>query len=525
MTRGSTLGGTRRIGVAETGSESRSESTAKVPGRSDSSRKMSNRAEDRLNDVVADENFRRRVEIIFDGLAEMPKDWDVWTVREQRDWMYAQCGNLYKNLPKSLTFLCVGSALIDDCERPECEARPEWLDHEKFLRGQRFAMDNMAGIFFAQLLSLYALFSFENGLKPLVLTGKSSDPFTAFQRYLSTGVKVKNWYSSDVWSKDTVGYRDLQTVRKMHAVVRQRLFDSSLEDIDEASKIHDSWSPARATLLQDIRNSCPAPLSGQCPFAYTENDKFKRPKGMNQGEMSATQCGFVGLVILYPERFGIHRSTDDDLDAFCHLWRSLGYLLGIEDEFNFCSGSLEEVKERSRDFLEYWVKPNLREITPEWEHMLRCVTEGIQYYFPSASYEHGLLYLSELLEMPMPKLRSSMSYFSWIRYLLMKKTFNWTAKFDGVPALMNRRLIKSIDRAVNFTEEQLKVLRDKSNETLSKGIAETNAARSSNDLVTSTYWHKVPFLVFLSTCFLFKCPAILKELVKKFFRIDKSLNY
>lgn len=295
--------------------------------------KAGNRPEDKLDEVRVDEEFRKRVEASVKGFVEIPRDWETRTVREQRDWLREQFRLCYENLPERLIFMCVGSTVADDCERSELEPRPEWLDHEKCVRGQRFAMDNLAGTFFAQLLSLYVLFSFEHGLKPLIVTGKSSEPFTAFQRYLSTGVKVRNWYTSDIWKKDTVGYRDLQTVRKMHAMVRRKMLDSSLQEIDEASKINDSWSPARDISRLDIRNSCPAPLSGQCPYASNSVDgNSYRPTNMNQSEMAATQSGFVSLVILYPERFGIHGASDDDLDAFCHLWRSIGYLLGVEDE-------------------------------------------------------------------------------------------------------------------------------------------------------------------------------------------------
>lgn len=52
---------------------------------------------------------------------------------------------------------------------------------------------------------------------------------------------------------------------------------------------------------------------------------------LNQGEMIATQFAFIGLFILYPKFFGAHYATDEELEAFCHVWRGLGYLLGIDD--------------------------------------------------------------------------------------------------------------------------------------------------------------------------------------------------
>lgn len=83
--------------------------------------------------------------------------------------------------------------------------------------------------------------------------------------------------------------------------------------------------------------------------------------------------------------------------------------------FNFCRESLEEIETRSKDYLEFLVKPNFRTVAPEWEHMMRCLIEGVQYYFPGSSYEMSLLDLADLMNLQMPRVYSSMSYISWIR--------------------------------------------------------------------------------------------------------------
>lgn len=289
----------------------------------------SNDTKDVRRDGILEKKNWLAVEKLYE---EVPKNWKDMSVREQRDWMYLQVDRNWPNSPRSLKFLTVGSTIVGDCGRPANAPVPDWLDREKFARGQRFATNNLASVFLAELLSLVGLFSFENGLKPLIITGKSSDPFTAFKRYLSTARRVRSWYSSDPWTEGTAAYKDVQAVRRMHDIVRNRLIDSSLEDIDAAAKIEKAWSPTRSSLLQDFRGSCPAPAPGQCPYALAEEDRHKLPKGMNQAEMAATQSGFVCMVILHPEAFGIHGATDEDLEAFCHVWRSLGYLLGMEDE-------------------------------------------------------------------------------------------------------------------------------------------------------------------------------------------------
>ena len=278
------------------------------------------------------DEFSEALEKLIRDFATLPENWKDLTVRQQRDWAYKTMNRGWKNLPRSLTFLVVGGIINENCDRSANDARPDWLDHEKFLRGQRFAVNNLASISFAEMLALYTLFSFENGLKPLIVTGRSSDPFTSFKRYLSTGTRIKNWYTSDVWTVGTQAYKDIRAVKKMHANIRNKLMKSSIKEIDESSKIELAWSPTRVSLLEDFRLGCPEPAPGQCPYILSEENQFKRPTGLNQGEMAATQFGFIGIAILFPERLGIHGATDEDLDAFCHVWRSLGYLLGLEDE-------------------------------------------------------------------------------------------------------------------------------------------------------------------------------------------------
>lgn len=116
-------------------------------------------------------------------------------------------------------------------------------------------------------------------------------------------------------------------------------------------------------------------------------------------------------------------------------------------------------------------------------------------------------------------------FFFFFFLIFNRATFNWFARLKGFPAMMNRRLDRAIDQALHFTDKQLKVLRDKSNDTLSKGIAATNATPSSNIIATSTHWHKLTFLVFSSPSFLFKFPTFLKELVNKLFGIGESVDY
>jgi len=47
---------------------------------------------------------------------------------------------------------------------------------------------------------------------------------------------------------------------------------------------------------------------------------------------------------------------------------------------NFCRGNFDEIKQRTQDLYQYWILPNFKDVTPEWEHMTRCLVEPINYY-------------------------------------------------------------------------------------------------------------------------------------------------
>lgn len=86
-------------------------------------------------------------------------------------------------MPSTLMDIVVGEAFEGDSEI-SMDVRPDWLDMDKFRKGQKFALDYLFAINYADLLSLLTVFSFKHGLKPLIYTDASSTPYTAFKRYL-----------------------------------------------------------------------------------------------------------------------------------------------------------------------------------------------------------------------------------------------------------------------------------------------------------------------------------------------------
>jgi len=84
--------------------------------------------------------------------------------------------------------------------------------------------------------------------------------------------------------------------------------------------------------------------------------------------------------------------------------------------YNFFRGSWEEIKQRTKDFYQQ-LALNYKNITPEWEHMTRCLIISMNYYrFICMPYKAMLLIATDLLDVKMPNLYASLTYSEWIAY-------------------------------------------------------------------------------------------------------------
>ncbi|EZA48033.1 hypothetical protein X777_14446 [Ooceraea biroi] len=307
--------------------------------------------------------------------SELPEHFNQWTAQKQYDHLIHNTSKYFPNIPESLRFILPASFKDGDCDRP-ADNKPDWLDMEKFRRGQKFALRYFSTICISNLISLLQIFSFSDGLKPLILSQKSNTPYRAFKRYLSTIRRVRNWYTME-------------------------------------------------TLMKD--------------FA------------------------------------GAHNPNEEDLEAFCHLWRGIGYLLGIEDQYNFCNDSLQEVRQRCRDMIEYWVKTNLRMVTPEWEHMSMCLFEGTSYIMSiKLNYKIFLMWMCDVLELDMRRFYDSFCLVEKVMYNLLKFALRYLTRLPGFLPLLNVLTHMRLDQAAHFEHKVHIKLMQKSSKIVPESIVHTS---------------------------------------------------
>lgn len=56
---------------------------------------------------------------------------------------------------------------------------------------------------------------------------------------------------------------------------------------------------------------------------------------ISQKDMALTQFGFMGFAVIRSKNIGIPDANEEELKAFIHVWKVIGYLLGIEDRYLF----------------------------------------------------------------------------------------------------------------------------------------------------------------------------------------------
>ncbi|RLU14677.1 hypothetical protein DMN91_013044 [Ooceraea biroi] len=150
--------------------------------------------------------------------------------------------------------------------------------------------------------------------------------------YLSTILRILDWYNGQPWVKGTAACKNMEYAHRMHSLMRKKLCELDDEQIDNASKVAKPWCPDRELLLKDFALACPFEKSGQRPHIMLENLPMHKPKGLHSTSIAMTQCSFISTILLTPQKLGIHNATDEDLEAFCHMWRYYGYSLGLDDE-------------------------------------------------------------------------------------------------------------------------------------------------------------------------------------------------
>lgn len=97
--------------------------------------------------------------------------------------------------------------------------------------------------------------------------------------------------------------------------------------------------------------------------------------------MGLTLFSLFGYTIVHPDFFKVPIDTEGFL-ALCHVWRVIGNLLGIAEEFNVFQGDINLIQKRSRAFLDHIITPTFMRLPKNFEHMSFALMDGLRSIIP-----------------------------------------------------------------------------------------------------------------------------------------------
>ncbi|XP_026731601.1 uncharacterized protein LOC113496544 [Trichoplusia ni] len=223
---------------------------------------------------------------------------------------------------------------------------PEWFDEKKFNRGRSFYHDNCFALSSAMLMGLVAVFSIPSILRVLMGSRRSNSVYTAYKRYLSTLLHTITWFEHEL-KPGSLSWQSLYTVRSRH-----------------------------------LRASMSSKLKGTGP--------------VSQRDLALTLFGFVGFTTLKPDMYGVRQLQPGDWEAYNHVWKVIGHMIGLEDKYNICRDTYDETREVCRLLQERVFTPCLENVPEHFEHMARVMLDGLWSVNPTVDTE-GFLYSCRVL--------------------------------------------------------------------------------------------------------------------------------
>lgn len=62
------------------------------------------------------------------------------------------------------------------------------------------------------------------------------------------------------------------------------------------------------------------------------SSKLKGTGPVSQRDLALTLFGFVGFTTLKPDMYGVRQLQPGDWEAYNHVWKVIGHMIGLEDK-------------------------------------------------------------------------------------------------------------------------------------------------------------------------------------------------
>lgn len=298
-----------------------------------------------------------------------------------------------------------------DLSNAKIESKPDWFDELRFVRARMAMKKFLSGVDFSSLTGLLLVLQIPDALEPLLSTGCSRDIPSLFRRYLSTILHVRSWYKDDIFEPATKGYRSIRQVRAMHRRVQQAMNTKfQTKDLNGSERL---W--------------------------------------FNQYDVAITQFAFVGLALAFPEKCGLISASQEELELINYYWRVLGFLMGLDDEFNLgYFESYEDIRQLHRLILEQeYLARFEREPCEMGLKMTQAIILALKYYLPLVTFNGLAIWWQDTLKFngyepkpatPQERVVLALSGFIFKSVLKNQTILKWSTKIHVT--LFNSRVKK-----------------------------------------------------------------------------------
>lgn len=96
------------------------------------------------------------------------------------------------------------------------------------------------------------------------------------------------------------------------------------------------------------------------------------------------------------------QTSDEDLEAFIHFWRVIGYMIGIDDRYNLCTDSWATTKPRLEAMLSDVFRPSLvvSIVSEKFVEMSRALITGLWCFNPFLSFDAHMFFINTVTGCP-----------------------------------------------------------------------------------------------------------------------------
>ncbi|XP_068623831.1 uncharacterized protein [Battus philenor] len=216
---------------------------------------------------------------------------------------------------------------------------PKWFDEELYNRGRDFYRRYSYGFTNTFFIGLVAIFAVPSVVEVLLNTQRSTTKYTAYKRYLMTTLRTTSLFKHEL-KPGSPSWRSFGAIRKRHLMAVQ-------------------------------------------------GASIKNKKMISQRDLALTQFALFGFVLLKPDKFGIRQQREGDWDAYHHVWKVFGHMVGIKDRFNLCRNDITETRQACKQILDRVYTPLLENVPEYFEHLSHMMIEGL--WAVNSNMEHGSL--------------------------------------------------------------------------------------------------------------------------------------